>query len=193
MLRKKLQHKNIILASGSPRRQQYFKELDLDFTIQLKEIEEVFPNHLKAEEITNFLAELKAAVFTNLNENDVLITSDTIVWHEGKALGKPKDYQDAFEMLQSLSAKTHEVITSVCFKTNAKTETIFEITKVTFKKISDEAIAYYLDNYKPFDKAGSYGIQEWIGLIAISKIEGSYANVVGMPVDKVYDKLLEYV
>ena len=193
MLREKLQHKNIILASGSPRRQQYFKELDIDFTIQLKEIEEVFPNHLKAEEITNFLAELKAAVFTNLNENDVLITSDTIVWHEGKALGKPKDYQDAFEMLQSLSAKTHEVITSVCFKTNAKTETIFEITKVTFKKISDEAIAYYLDNYKQFDKAGSYGIQEWIGLIAISKIEGSYANVVGMPVDKVYDKLLEYV
>ena len=191
MLRKKLQHKNIILASGSPRRQQYFKELDLDFTIQLKEVEEVYPNHLKVEEITNFLAELKAEAFTNLNENDVLITSDTIVWHEGKALGKPKDYQDAFEMLQSMSGKTHEVITSVSFKTNAITETIFEVTKVTFKEISDEAITYYLDNYKPFDKAGSYGIQEWIGLIAISKIEGSYANVVGMPVDKVYDKLLE--
>ncbi len=193
MLREKLHHKNIILASGSPRRQQYFKELDIDFTIQLKEVEEVYPNHLKAEEITNFLAELKAAAFTNLNENDVLITSDTIVWHEGKALGKPKDYQDAFEMLQSMSGKTHEVITSVCFKTSSKTETIFEVTKVTFKSISDEAIAYYLDNYKPFDKAGSYGIQEWIGLIAISKIEGSYANVVGMPVDKVYDKLIEYV
>lgn len=191
MLRKKLLHKNIILASGSPRRQQYFKELDLDFTIQLKEVEEVYPNHLKAEEITNFLAELKAAAFTNLNENDILITSDTIVWHEGKALGKPKDYQDAFEMLQSMSGKTHEVITSVNFKTNAKTETIFEVTKVTFKEISDEAITYYLDNYKPFDKAGSYGIQEWIGLIAISKIEGSYANVVGMPVDKVYDKLIK--
>ena len=191
MLREKLQHKNIILASGSPRRQQYFKELDLDFTIQLKEVEEVYPNHLKVEEITNFLAELKAEAFTNLNENDVLITSDTIVWHEGKALGKPKDYQDAFEMLQSMSGKTHEVITSVSFKTNAITETIFEVTKVTFKEISDEAITYYLDNYKPFDKAGSYGIQEWIGLIAISKIEGSYANVVGMPVDKVYDKLLE--
>ncbi|MEQ3690010.1 MAG: Maf-like protein [Flavobacterium sp.] len=191
MLREKLQHKNIILASGSPRRQQYFKELDIDFTIQLKEVEEVYPNHLKAEEITNFLAELKAAAFTNLNENDILITSDTIVWHEGKALGKPKDYQDAFEMLQSMSGKTHEVITSVNFKTNAKTETIFEVTKVTFKEISDEAITYYLDNYKPFDKAGSYGIQEWIGLIAISKIEGSYANVVGMPVDKVYDKLIK--
>lgn len=193
MLREKLQHKNIILASGSPRRQQYFKEMDIDFTIQLKEVEEIYPNHLKAEEITNFLAELKAAAFTHLNENDVIITSDTIVWHEEKALGKPKDYQDAFEMLQSMSGKTHEVITSVCFKSNAKTETFFEITKVTFKKISDEEIAYYLDNYKPFDKAGSYGIQEWIGLIAISKIEGSYANVVGMPVHKVYDKLVEYV
>ncbi|WP_264558876.1 Maf-like protein [Flavobacterium sp. N2270] len=193
MLRTKLKHKNIILASGSPRRQQYFKELDLDFTIQLKEVEEVYPNHLNAEEITNFLSELKAAAFEHLNENDILITSDTIVWHEGKALGKPKDYQDAFEMLQSMSNKTHEVITSVCFKTNAKTETIFEVTKVTFKAISDEAITYYLDNYKPFDKAGSYGIQEWIGLVAISKIEGSYANVVGMPVDKVYDKLIEYV
>lgn len=193
MLRTKLKHKNIILASGSPRRQQYFKELDLDFTIQLKEVEEVYPNHLKAEEITNYLAELKAAAFEHLNENDILITSDTIVWHEGKALGKPKNYEDAFQMLKSMSNKTHEVITSVCFKTNAKTETIFEVTKVTFKAISDEAIVYYLDNYKPFDKAGSYGIQEWIGLIAISKIEGSYANVVGMPVDKVYDKLIEYV
>lgn len=191
MLRKKLQHKNIILASGSPRRQQYFKELDLDFTIQLKEVKEVYPNHLKAEEITNYLAELKAAAFEHLNENDILITSDTIVWHEGKALGKPKNYEDAFQMLKSMSNKTHEVITSVCFKTNAKTETIFEVTKVTFKAISDEAITYYLDNYKPFDKAGSYGIQEWIGLVAISKIEGSYANVVGMPVDKVYDKLIK--
>ena len=190
MLRKKLQHKNIILASGSPRRQQYFKELDLDFTIQLKEVEEVYPNNLKAEEITNFLSELKATAFKHLNENDIVITSDTIVWHEGKALGKPKDYEDAFQMLKSLSGKTHEVITSVSFKTNVKTETIFEVTKVTFKAISDEAITYYLDNYKPFDKAGSYGIQEWIGLIAISKIEGSYVNVVGMPVDKVYDKLL---
>jgi septum formation protein len=192
MLREKLQHKNIVLASGSPRRQQYFKELDIDFTIQLKEVEEIYPNHLKAEEITNFLAELKANAFNDLNENDVLITSDTIVWHENKALGKPKDYQDAFAMLQSMSGKTHEVITSVCFKTNAKTETIFEVTKVTFKELSSEAITYYLDNYKPFDKAGSYGIQEWIGLIGISKIEGSYANVVGMPVDKVYDKLVEF-
>lgn len=193
MLREKLQHKNIILASGSPRRQQYFKELDIDFSIQLKEIEEVYPPHLRAEEITNFLAELKANAFTNLNINDVLITSDTIVWHENKALGKPKDYNDAFEMLQSMSGKTHEVISSVSFKTTEKTDTFFDKTKVTFKELTNEAIHYYLENYKPFDKAGSYGIQEWIGLTGISKIEGSYANVVGMPIDKVYDKLLEYV
>ena len=186
-----LPNKKIILASGSPRRQQYCRELGLDFSIQLKEVEEVYPNHLKAEEITNFLSELKDAAFEHLNKNEILITSDTIVWHEGKALGKPKDYEDAFQMLKSMSGKTHEVITSVSFKTNVKTETIFEITKVTFKEISDEAITYYLENYKPFDKAGSYGIQEWIGLIAISKIEGSYANVLGMPVDKVYDKLVE--
>ena len=193
MLREKLQHKNIILASGSPRRQQFFKELDIDFSIQLKEVAEIYPSELKAEAITNFLAELKANTFTELNANDILITSDTIVWHEEKALGKPTSYDDAFNMIQSLSGKTHEVITSVCFKTTTKIDTFFEVTKVTFKPLSDEAIHYYLENYKPFDKAGSYGIQEWIGLIGISKIEGSYANVVGMPIDKVYDKLLEYV
>lgn len=193
MLREKLQHKNIILASGSPRRQQFFKELDIDFSIQLKEVAEIYPSELKAEAITNFLAELKANAFTELKANDILITSDTIVWHEEKALGKPNSYDDAFNMIQSLSGKTHEVITSVCFKTTTKIDTFFEVTKVTFKPLSDEAIHYYLENYKPFDKAGSYGIQEWIGLIGISKIEGSYANVVGMPIDKVYDKLLEYV
>lgn len=193
MLRKKLQHKNIILASGSPRRQQFFKELDIDFSIQLKEVEEIYPTELKAEAITNFLAELKANAFTNLKADDIVITSDTIVWHEEKALGKPVDYDDAFNMIQSLSGKTHEVITSVCFKTITKIDTFFEVTKVTFKPLSDEAIHYYLKNYKPFDKAGSYGIQEWIGLIGISKIQGSYANVVGMPIDKVYDKLLAYV
>lgn len=192
MLRKKLQHKNIILASGSPRRQQFFKELDIDFSIQLKEVEEIYPTELKAEAITNFLAELKANAFTNLKADDIVITSDTIVWHEEKALGKPVDYDDAFNMIQSLSGKTHEVITSVCFKTITKIDTFFEVTKVTFKPLSDEAIHYYLKNYKPFDKAGSYGIQEWIGLVGIDKIEGSYANVVGMPIDKVYDKLLEY-
>jgi septum formation protein len=192
MLREKLQHKRIILASGSPRRQQFFRELDIDFTIQIKEVEEIYPNDLQASEITIFLAELKANVFDLLEENEILITSDTIVWHENKALGKPKDAQEAFEMLQSLSGKTHEVITSVCFKTKNSLETITETTKVTFNSLSDEAIRYYIETYKPFDKAGSYGIQEWIGLVGIAKIEGSYTNVVGLPVDQVYQKLIHY-
>lgn len=192
MLKDKLNQYNIILASGSPRRQQFFKEMDIPFTIQLKEIEEIYPKTLKASAITNYLAELKASAFENLKEKDILITSDTIVWHEEKALGKPKDYNDAFQMLQSMSGKTHLVITSVSFKTIHSIETIHEITKVTFKKLLDSEITYYLDNYKPFDKAGSYGIQEWIGLIGITKIEGSYTNVVGLPVEKVYSKLLQY-
>ena len=193
MLKDKLNTINIILASGSPRRQQFFKEMDLHYTIRLKEIEEIYPEHLQAEEITNFLAELKASAFENeLKENDVLVTSDTIVWLNGKALGKPKDYDDAFQMLQQLANQTHEVITSVCLKSIDKTEVFHCVTKVTFANLSDEAIKYYLDNYQPFDKAGSYGIQDWIGLIGISKIEGSYTNVVGLPTEMLFQKLMNY-
>lgn len=180
----------IILASGSPRRQQFFKDMDLDFEIRLKDVEEIYPKELRASEITDFLAELKANAFEiELSENELLITSDTIVWHNERALGKPKDYDDAFQILKSLSNSTHEVITSVCFKTLKTSHTFNEVTKVTFCELSDEAIKYYLDNYKPFDKAGAYGIQEWIGLIGITKIEGSYTNVVGLPTQKVYDYL----
>ncbi len=194
MLKEKLNKINIILASGSPRRQQFFKEMDLHYTIRLKEIEEIYPEHLQAEEITNFLAELKASAFENeLKENDVLVTSDTIVWLNGKALGKPKDYDDAFKMLQQLANQTHEVITSVCLKSIDKTDVFHSVTKVTFANLSDEAIRYYLDNYQPFDKAGSYGIQDWIGLIGISKIEGSYTNVVGLPTEMLFQKLMNYV
>ena len=194
MLKGILKKHKLILASGSPRRQQFFKDLDLDFEIRLKDIEEIYPDTLKAAEITNFLAELKANAFEGeLNENEILVTSDTIVWHNNNALGKPKDYEDAFQILKSLSNDTHEVITSVCFKTTEKTATFHEITKVTFNALSDDNIHYYLENYKPFDKAGAYGIQEWIGFIGVSKIEGSYANVMGMPTDKVYDYLLKLV
>lgn len=190
MLKNKLQKYKLILASGSPRRQQFFKDLDLDFEIRLKEIEEIFPLELKAEEITNYLAKLKANTFEGeLKANEILITSDTIVWHNNKALGKPKDAQDAFEILKSLSNATHEVITSVCFKTHLDSTLIYEVTQVTFNELSDEAIRYYIENYKPFDKAGAYGIQEWIGFVGVSKIEGSYANVMGMPTDKVYEYL----
>jgi len=179
---------NIILASGSPRRQQFFKDMHLDFEVRLKEVDEIFPDDLKASEITDFLAVLKANAFQEeLKPTDILVTSDTIVWHNGKALGKPKDYDDAFYILKSLSNSTHEVFTSVCFKTKDKIDIINETTKVTFSILSDEAIAYYLENFKPYDKAGAYGIQEWIGLVGISKIEGSYSNVVGLPVQKVYE------
>ena len=187
MLKEKLKNVKIILASGSPRRQQFFKELDLDFEIRLKEIDEVYENHLQAEEITNYLSQLKANAFENeLLHNEILITSDTIVWINNEALGKPKDYDDAFLMLKKLIGTTHQVITSVCFKTQANIHTLFDVTQVTFATITDEAIHYYLKKHQPFDKAGAYGIQDWIGLAAISKIEGSYTNVVGLPTEKVF-------
>ncbi len=190
MLREKLKNHAVILASGSPRRHQFFKDLDIDFTIQLKEVEEVYPKALKGIEITDFLADLKSKAFTNLDEKEVLITSDTIVWLDGKALGKPKDKQDAFEMLRALSGKKHEVITSISIKGKHFQKIINDITVVYFKEISDVEINYYIDNYKPFDKAGAYGIQEWIGFIAIDKIEGSFFNVVGLPVHKLYKELM---
>ncbi|MFL9844029.1 Maf-like protein [Flavobacterium rhizosphaerae] len=190
MLRDKLKKYKIILASGSPRRQRYFKELNIDFEIRLKDVEEVYPPELKGAEITDYLAKLKAEAHIPIhNPEEIIITSDTIVWHNGKALGKPKDYDDAFAMLKSLSGNTHEVITSVCFLHQHGEHVLHETTKVTFNLLSDQEIKFYLDNYKPFDKAGAYGIQEWIGLVAIQKIEGSYNNVVGLPVDKVYQYL----
>jgi septum formation protein len=190
MLKNKLEKYKLVLASGSPRRQQFFKDLDLDFEIRIKQIEEIFPSNLKAEEITNYLALLKSTAFEGeLNSNEILITSDTIVWHKNKPIGKPKNEQDAFDILKSLSNSTHEVITSVCFKTNFDTHLISDVTKVTFNELRDDAIRYYIENYKPMDKAGAYGIQEWIGFIGVSKIEGSYANVMGLPTDKVFQYL----
>ena len=190
MLKQKLNNYNVILASGSPRRQQFFRDLDIDFSIQLKEIEEIYPENLKGVAITDYLSNLKSDAFSTLNDNDLLITSDTIVWLEGKALGKPKDAKDAFTMLRAMSGKKHEVITSVCLKSNSFQKIINDITIVTFKELSDDEIHYYINNYKPFDKAGAYGIQEWIGFIGIEKIEGSYFNVVGLPVHKLYKELM---
>jgi septum formation protein len=193
MLNEKFKNHKIILASGSPRRQQFLNELDIDFEIKLKEIEEIYPDHLKAEEITNFLAKLKASAFENdLQDNEVLITSDTIVWLENKALGKPIDASHAVKMLTEMSGKTHKVITSVCIKTTQKELVFHDETLVTFAKLTLKEIEYYLNIYKPFDKAGSYGIQEWIGLVAIEKIEGSYANVVGLPTHKLYKELMNF-
>ena len=192
MLNEKFKNHKIILASGSPRRQQFLKELDIDFEIRLKEIEEIYPDHLQAEEITDFLAKLKANAFENeLKDYEILITSDTIVWLKNQALGKPTDASHALKMLTEMSGKTHEVITSVCIKTNQKEIVFHDKTSVSFASLTSQEIEYYLKNYKPFDKAGSYGIQEWIGLVAIEKIEGSYANVVGLPTHKLYSELLK--
>ncbi|KVV15241.1 Maf-like protein [Flavobacterium sp. TMP13] len=190
MLKEKLASYQLILASGSPRRQQFFKDLDLDFEIRVKEVQEIYPQELKAVEITDYLAQLKADAFEGeLQEKEILITSDTIVWHNNKALGKPKDEADAFAILKSLADSTHEVITSVCFKSKSQTSVISDVTKVTFAALTDQQINYYLKNYQPYDKAGSYGIQEWIGFVAVTKIEGSYTNVMGLPTAKVYEYL----
>lgn len=192
MLRNKLASYTVILASGSPRRQAFFKELDIDFEIRVKEVEEVFSEELQAAEITDYLADLKTLPFADeLTDNDLLITSDTIVWFEGKALGKPKNYDDAFQMLLSMSGKQHEVITSISIKNKHFQKIVNDTTRVQFKELSDEEIDYYIANYQPFDKAGAYGIQEWIGRIGIEKIEGSYFNVMGLPVHKLYKELMQ--
>jgi len=191
MLKDYLKYHHVILASGSPRRHAFFKDLDLDFEIQLKPIAEVFPQNLKKEQITDHLSRLKAEPFlTELKDNTILITSDTIVWHNTKALGKPRNKDDAFDMLKSMSGSTHEVITSVCFTMLAKQKIVNTITKVTFKELTDDEIWYYITNFKPFDKAGAYGIQEWIGAIGITKIDGSYNNVVGLPTHLLYKTLI---
>lgn len=192
MLQEKLKDYHIILASGSPRRQQFFKDLGLDFEIRLKQVKEEYPSELKDVEITNYLAELKAAAFNGeLKTNDILVTSDTIVWHEDKALEKPKDPAQALEMIKALGGKTHEVITSVCFKTSEKMRTVHAITRVTFSELEEDEIKFYIDKFRPFDKAGAYGIQEWIGLIGVEHLEGSYFNVVGLPTHLVYRTLRE--
>jgi len=192
MLQDKLKGYHIILASSSPRRQSFFKDLEINFEIRLKPIDEVYPNNLKHAKVSDYLAELKAIPFNEeLTEKDILITSDTIVWHNNQALGKPKDAHEAFQMIKSLSNKAHEVITSVCITTKTAQKTVHDITKVTFKDLSDEEIEFYISNYKPFDKAGAYGIQEWIGQIGVTKIEGSYFNVMGLPVHLLYQVLNE--
>lgn len=192
MLQDKLKNKNLILASGSPRRQQFLKDLDLDFTIQLKEVEEVFPKELKGKKIVKYLAQLKASPFTNLKENDILITADTIVWHKGKMLGKPKTEEKAITMLMNLSGKKHKVYSGVCLKSASKEVVFSNTTTVFFRKITKEEITYYVNKYKPLDKAGSYGIQEWIGLIGVKQIQGSYFNVMGFPVHKFYKEILKF-
>lgn len=193
MLINKLKNHKLLLASKSPRRQQFLKNLGLEFTTVSINVEEIYPKYLHGNEITCFLAELKADAYKNtLKSDEILITADTIVRVSGKILGKPKDADDAKKMLQLLSDTQHEVITSVCIKTQRKTKIINDTTSVKFKKLTDEEIDFYIENFKPFDKAGAYGIQEWIGFIGVKKIEGSFYTVVGFPVHKFYKEMMKF-
>lgn len=192
MLKDFLIDKNIILASGSPRRQQFFKELGIFFTVEVKSIDESYPLHLQGKEISEYLSRLKASVFKDLKPNDLLITGDTVVIHNGLCLGKPNDKQEAFKMLQTLSNSAHQVISSVCFTSAERQVVVSDTTQVFFKKLTEEEIKFYIENYNPFDKAGGYGIQEWIGAIGVTKIEGSYTTVMGLPTHLVYKTLMEF-
>ena len=190
-LSKKLKNHKIVLASGSPRRQRFFEELGLNFEIKLKPVEEIYPDNLEAHQISDYLAQLKALVFEGtLRPNEILITSDTVVWHNGESLAKANDTEEAKAMLEKLSGDWHQVITSVCFTSVKDQNTVHAVTEVKFKKLTEEEINYYIEKCQPFDKAGAYGIQEWLGAIAIEEIRGSYNTVVGLPTYLVYDILM---
>ncbi|MBW3517983.1 Maf family nucleotide pyrophosphatase [Flavobacterium sp. NKUCC04_CG] len=188
-----LASKNIILASNSPRRKEYLQQLGLVFETKPTNADESYPDDFLASEITDHIALQKALAAGALKATDLLIASDTIVWHQNQALGKPNNEEEAVAILSSLSGKTHEVISSVCLRTAEKTVVFNDITAVSFKALTLEEIQFYVANYQPYDKAGAYGIQEWIGLIGIEKIEGSYTNVVGLPMEKLYQQLILFV
>jgi septum formation protein len=185
---------HFILASRSPRREQLLKELGLEFDIAVKDYKEEYPITLTGAGIAEYLAHEKALHFKGeITDNDIVITADTIVWCSNMVLNKPVDYKEATDILRIISGKTHEVITGVTFYSNHGEHTFSETTKVNFAHLSDEEINYYINKFEPFDKAGSYGIQEWIGLAGILSIEGSYFNVMGLPVQKLYTELKIYI
>ena len=189
-----LENYRIILASRSPRRQQMLQELGLMFDIVIKEYPETYPEGLDGRSIAEFISHQKAVSFLDtMADNEIVITADTIVWCNNKVLGKPRDYSDAEYMLLEISGNTHEVITGVTLLSRVKEKTFSVSSKVTFDQLTPEEISFYINKYQPFDKAGAYGIQEWIGLVACSRIEGSYFNVVGLPVRSLYKELQEFL
>jgi len=184
---------NYILASKSPRRQELLHSLGINFKVIIKEIEEIYPVQLTKEEIPVFLAYLKSkTLINNLKENDLLITADTIVWLNGEVLGKPENKQEAIKILQKLSGNEHQVITGVCLTSIHKQKSFFTISNVRFKDLSLSEIEYYVSEFNPLDKAGAYGIQEWIGYIGITHIEGSFFNVMGLPVQQLYTEIQNF-
>jgi septum formation protein len=184
----------IILASRSPRRQQLLRELGLKFDVVIKSYDETYPEGLGGEEIARYVARQKAILFKNeISDNEIVITADTIVWCNGNVLGKPENCENAVHFLEEISGNTHEVITGVCLYSSYKEKVFSVSTKVTFDTLSDADISYYVKKFKPYDKAGAYGIQEWIGIRACSHIEGSYFNVVGLPVQRLVKELKEFI
>lgn len=185
-----LDNYNIILASQSPRRQELLRGLNLKFEVKVIDVEEDFPAEIVGVDIPMYLAEKKANAYNSImDENTMIITADTIVWHEGKVLGKPVDIVDARRMLHALSGKTHQVITGVCISTLKRRKIFHVISDVRFAKLTDSEIEYYLENFRPYDKAGSYGVQEWIGYVGVEHINGSYFNVMGLPIQRLYTEL----
>jgi septum formation protein len=194
MIIDRLNEFKIILASRSPRRRQLLRELGHKFDVAVEEYDESYPEGLTGEEIARYVAYKKAALFRNkLSVNEIVIAADTIVWCNNKVLGKPVDREDAIAILMEISGNTHEVVTGVSILSTTREITFSDSTKVTFETFSEEEIRYYIDNFKPYDKAGAYGIQEWIGIIACSHIDGSYFNVVGLPVQRLYKELQRFL
>ncbi|WP_159522427.1 Maf family nucleotide pyrophosphatase [Sunxiuqinia indica] len=183
----------LILASKSPRRQHLLKELGLDFKIQVSNVEEYYPPELGMTAIPEYLADLKATkVREESPENSLVIAADTIVWKDEEVIGKPKDKKEAVALLKLLSGSQHQVITGVNIQSSTKKYSFHAVTEVWFDDLTEEEIGYYVDRFKPYDKAGGYGIQEWIGFVGIQKIEGSFYNVMGLPVHKVYQFLKRF-
>ena len=189
-----IQNYHIILGSNSPRRRELLAGLDLNFEVKvIPGLEEHYPPTLQPEEIPVFLARQKAeAYIPTLSDKTLLITADTIVWNQNKVIGKPKDREDAIQMLQSLSGHEHHVVTGVCLTTTEKQKAFSVVSTVKFATLTDEEISYYVDKYHPFDKAGAYGIQEWIGYIGVESINGSFYNVMGLPVQRLYQELKKF-
>jgi septum formation protein len=184
---------SIVLGSQSPRRKELFAGLNLPFSVEVREVDEQFPAEMNPVEVPEFLAFVKSNPFhADFQPDQLLITADTIVLIDNEVLGKPLDYEHAFEMLQQLSGRKHTVITGVCITSAQKQITFSDYTDVWFKSLSNDEIDYYLTRYHPYDKAGSYGVQEWIGYVAIEKIEGSYFNVMGLPIQRLYEELLKF-
>lgn len=185
---------NIILASGSPRRKELLSGLEINFSIRLIEgINEDYPQSLKDEEIPLYISRKKAeAYIPTMNENDLIITADTVVWHNGNIIGKPTNLDHAFQIIKELSDSVHSVITGVTLLSKTKTKSFYVVTDVVFDNLEDDEILYYVNKYKPLDKAGAYGIQELIGYIGVKSINGSYYNVMGLPVQRLYKELKEF-